>query len=98
MTYKLIDLIQDPISANVWMTGKISNKRVRVRFVPGREYSDHVDDPVYIDSLRDLYKDYPFSADLEARLIKEGAKYTIPPRTCNCQGKKLRVWYMEVIE
>lgn len=98
MAYKLIDLIREPIGANVWITGKDAKKRVRVRFVPGREYYDYVDDPVFMEDIRKLYRDVPYTAELEKQLKSDGVKYVIPPRTCSCQRKMLRIWYMEVID
>lgn len=99
MYYRLIDAIQVPKSFIAWKTGAHGVKsHCRGRLVPGRDYFDYVDDPVFIASLKELHDRFDYSPELEKACVDCGAKYELPKRTCSCQRQKIDIWYVEVVE
>lgn len=97
--WKLIDAITVPVGFIAWITGDHGTPRqMRGRAVPGREYYDYIDDPVFISSITELHQRFDYSEALEQAVKDCGARYTLPKRTCKCQTQKIDIWYLEVLE
>lgn len=97
--YKLIDPFDVPVTLYLPHKANGAIKHEAMRLLPGKKYSEFIDDEVFMNELLSATKDIPYSEERKAMLEAYGARFE--ERRCKpCQGrvKKLRVWFAEVVE
>lgn len=95
--FKLIDLVGGRVMPQVWTQGP-PKRRIRFEMLPGRIYTDYLDDPVFVADLYNQRTKVKYTPELEAACKERGIRCEVVPRTCTCQEKQLYVWYVEVID
>lgn len=96
--YKLIDAVTESVTLNLpYMKDGIKvYKFYTLR--PGRQYEEHIEDPVFVQALVDANKRVTYSPEKEEALKKCGAKYEVKVcKSCGGKVKKIDIWLVEVV-
>lgn len=100
MYYKLIDAATSAETFNLPYRENGRNVYKFYTLYPGQKYVEHVDDELFLKTLReDCHKKIQWSPERENALKKCGARYEITMcRVCGGHAKKIDVWLVEVVE
>ena len=96
--YKLIDAMNTPKSFN--LPYRKDNKVVYKRYTlyPGTKYSGHIEDDLFVETLKNAHDKISYSKEREEALKGCGAKYEVVTcKACGGRVKKLDVWFVEVV-
>ena len=69
-----------------------------VRSGPGKQYDEHIEDPVFVNALKGANKRVTYTPEREEALKKCGAKYEVKVcKSCGGKVKKIDIWLVEVV-
>lgn len=97
--YKLIDAVSTSQTFN--LPHMVNGNRVYKYYTlyPNTKYVEHIDDPIFMDTLKDAHKRLQYSPQLEKTLKESGIRHeVITCKVCGGRAKKIDVWLVEVVE
>lgn len=98
--YKLVDAL--PVARKCYVPYLAPNgviTRTFRTFYPNVKYDEFINDAVFLNWLKEeAHVRIQYTPEHEEALKKYGARYEVYTPSCKCSGKKLDVWFMEVVE
>ena len=98
--YKLIDAADSAETFNLpYRDGKLTRYKFYTLY-PGAKYSEHVDDDLFVRTLKnDAHKKINWTAEREKAIKACGARYEVTScKSCGGMRKMIDVWLVEVVE
>lgn len=97
--YKLVDVIEFPLTINVATKSHGYTKYGHMKLYPGKLYELPEDDLPLVNSLRNAKLKKTYSSELEAALKKAGVNYEVKMcQSCGGRVKKIEYPVVEIIE
>lgn len=97
--YKLIDAVSSPVSFNLPYEQNGTRVYKFYSLYPGTKYSEHADDPYFIEALKGATKRFNYTVGMENALKDCHAQYKVEVcKVCGGRKKFIDVWLVEVVE